>query len=372
MNIDRKIKVCIISNIKSAHIHRWAGILSKKGYKTVVITNEHDEVKIDGVKVVDCLSKKHRFYILEMVHELIRAFSIRRTLADIKPDIVHVHSFDYIHPLMIALVNRVLNGFPNLIVSTWGTDVVSVPGIPISWRGRLSQRLLLKQAKKITATTNFLAKETAKLAPPDKKIHVIPFGIDCDLFRRKEDQKEKSSIHLGYIKHLAPKYGPDDLIKALAIIAKSFPDIHLTMAGQGNMELELKSMAANLGVEKNITFPGYIPYDKVPEAFSNMDIFVMPSLSETFGVAAVEAQAMEIPVVATNIGGIPEAVSDGETGILVEAGKPEKLADAIMRLIKDPDERERMGKAGRRFVLDNFNIADNVVLVENLYKELMN
>jgi glycosyltransferase involved in cell wall biosynthesis len=106
----------------------------------------------------------------------------------------------------------------------------------------------------------------------------------------------------------------------------------------------------------------------------NFDIFVMPSTenSETFGVAAIEAQAMEIPVVASKIGGIPEAMLDGTTGILVEPKNVEQLADAMIRLIENPEDRKRMGKAGRQFVLNNYNLEENVGLFESLYKSMSN
>jgi glycosyltransferase involved in cell wall biosynthesis len=371
LTTDRKTKVCIISNARSAHVQRWAGILSLKGYDTYIISSEQGAANIKGTAVFECISRNYRFYLAKSFHELFRAIRIRRIIADIKPDIVHIHSFDYIHPFMIALVNYVSNGFPNLVVSTWGTDVLGNPYTSVSWRGSLAKRILLKQAREITATTQFLAEATSRLAPVGRKIHVIPFGIDCNMFCRKGNRSNDRAVHIGFIKHLAPKYGPDYLLKALAVIIKDFPDVNLTMAGQGSMDNYLKQLAADLGIEKHVRFPGHIEYEKIPEMLSGMDIFAMPSISETFGVAAVEAQAMEVPVVASNIGGVPEAVIDGETGILVEPGNVKELANAIMRLIRNPEERMRMGKAGRKFVLQNYNIEDNFALLEKLYNKMM-
>jgi glycosyltransferase involved in cell wall biosynthesis len=97
----------------------------------------------------------------------------------------------------------------------------------------------------------------------------------------------------------------------------------------------------------------------------------MPSIREEFGVAAVEAQAMEIPVVATKVGGVPEVVLDGETGILVEPGNIEQLVHAVFTLIENPALRRQMGERGRRHVLANYRWEDNAALMEKLYQQFL-
>jgi len=116
---------------------------------------------------------------------------------------------------------------------------------------------------------------------------------------------------------------------------------------------------------------GAIEHRQVPELLRNVDIFVMPSIREEFGVAAVEAQAMEIPVISTRVGGVPEVVLDGETGILVEPGDSEQLAQAILALIENPALRRQMGKRGREHVLANYRWEDNAALMENLYQRIV-
>jgi glycosyltransferase involved in cell wall biosynthesis len=375
MDLKKPISICIISNIRSAHIIRWLTILSVRGFNISVISNEPPNEHIPHVNIIECLSKSYRFIVFRYLHELYRAIRIWYILRHLKPDIVHIHSFDYIHPLMIGLVDCFLGGFPNLIVSTWGTDVIGSHGISSSRRGELSKRFLLAKAKEITATTHFLANATSKLAPKSKKVHVIPFGIDCKAFSKSKNhcKPQKDLIRLGFIKHLKNKYGPDYLIKAMPSVLREFPNTLLVLVGQGEMEYELKSLSAHLGLEKHVQFMGYVEYESVPFILQDIDIFVMPSTedSETFGVAAIEAQAMELPVVATTVGGVPEAVLDGHTGILVEPRNVAQLADAIIKLVANPALRERMGKKGRQFVLDNYRIEDNVLLFEELFEKLL-
>lgn len=371
MKADSKIKVCIISTILNAHIIRWARKLLSKGYDVAVISSEPNTWKIADITVIECLAGQSNSFLRDILNAFLRTIQIRRNIKSWNPDIVHIHSLDYIHPLMVALVNYFANGFKNLIISTWGTDVVGNQDNPGTFIGRLSKKLLLHQAREITATSHFLAQATAQLSAPGKRIHVIPFGIDCSMFKKKKYKtNSEKAVHLGFIKHLEAKYGPDCLLKSMPHVIESYPDVHLTMVGHGSMERSLKNLAIDLGIDEHIQFTGYIQYENIPELLNDIDIFIMPSNSETFGVAAIEAQAMEVPVIASNVGGVPDALIDGKTGILVEPGNVEQLEAAIIELISNPNLRTRMGKAGRQFVLEHYDIEQNVRLFEKLYRDL--
>jgi glycosyltransferase involved in cell wall biosynthesis len=143
------------------------------------------------------------------------------------------------------------------------------------------------------------------------------------------------------------------------------------MAGSGELRSQLEELTGQLGLTRSVSFLGAIEHRQVPELLRNVDIFVMPSIREEFGVAAVEAQAMEIPVISTRVGGVPEVVLDGETGILVEPGDSEQLAQAILALIENPALRRQMGKRGREHVLANYRWEDNAALMENLYQRIV-
>ena len=122
-----------------------------------------------------------------------------------------------------------------------------------------------------------------------------------------------------------------------------------------------------------VDFVGRIPHEEVPAFLAGLDIFCMPSRyeSETFGVAAVESQAMEIPVVATTVGGVPEAVDNGVTGLLVPPNDTVKVADAIESLLEDPVKRAEMGAAGRRFVSNKYDWFENASRMERIYLDLL-
>jgi glycosyltransferase involved in cell wall biosynthesis len=274
---------------------------------------------------------------------------------------------------MFSIVNFITGLSDNLIISTWGSDIIGNTWSYSRKRGKFSKKLLLNQANEVTATSYFLASETFKLALLKKIVHVIPFGVDCNLFKKANNKVENGKVCIGFVKHLKVKYGPGYLIRALSVIVRHFPEIKLIMIGQGEMENELKKLASNLGIKDKVLFKGFIQNEKLPNIMKNFDIFVMPSIehSETFGVSAVEAQAMEIPVVASNVGGVSEVVLNGKTGILVEPKNVQELSQAILNLIEKPGLRKSMGRAGRKFVLENYNIEENVLLFENLYHKII-
>ena len=365
------IKICIISTIRNAHIIRWARILISRGYDVVIISSEPNEWEIKGIDIIECLSVGRSSYLENIFAQFKRTLLMRQRIRETKPDVVHIHSLDYIHPLVFGIVNCVTGDFRNLIISVWGSDITGSTDSSQRKRGVWAKKVLLNQAREITASTRFLAAATEKIIENTRAVHIVPFGIDCRLFKRRKERLPAKEINLCFIKHLTAKYGPDYLLKAMPIVLGQVANVHLTMVGHGNMDTVLKKMARDMGIEKNVSFKGYIQNEHLPEVLAQMDIFVMPSLYESFGVSAIEAQAMGIPVVASNVGGVPEALLDGETGLLVEPGSPEALAGAIIKLATNPELRKKMGKAGRKFVLDRFDIERNVTLIEALYRKVL-
>jgi len=171
-------------------------------------------------------------------------------------------------------------------------------------------------------------------------------------------------------KLLRPKYGIDILIKAFKILTKKYNSVELHIIGDGEQRKELENLASDLNISSKVKFWGYVKNEDLPSKLSMMDIFAMPSIreSESFGVAAVEASAMGLPVVASNIGGIPEVVLNGKTGFLVKPGDVDELAKYLEILVINENLRKKMGDAGRRFVEEKYDWQKNVSDMEEIYK----
>ena len=196
-----------------------------------------------------------------------------------------------------------------------------------------------------------------------------------EFFKPKENLKSKdNSFIIGTIKTLEKKYGIDYLIKGFKIVKDKNPNLHLKLkiAGNGSQLDNLKELVKELNLEDSVEFLGRIPLNEVSNVFNSFDIAVFPSLRESFGVAAVEAQACGIPVIVTSVGGHPEVVINDKTGIIVESENSRQISDAILKLLNDENLRKSMSIEGRNFVKENYEINLNFNAIEDIYKEILN
>ena len=151
---------------------------------------------------------------------------------------------------------------------------------------------------------------------------------------------------------------------------RAVPEVHFVLVGDGPLRNELENLAPTLGLEGRVHFVGI--QQRVRAYFSAMDVFLMSSRFEGLPLALLEAMAAELPVVASAVGGIPEAVVDGETGVLVALDDPGAAADAVTRLLADAELRKTMGQRGRRRVQAEFTMARMVGELESIYLEVLN
>lgn len=358
----------------NTHTNRWAHYFQSQGNDVLVVSPS--DYASEGVHVVQFPPPRAWWRKLPRerfgggIQRWLAGWpDWRRLLSQFDPHIIHVH--------YVSAETRnyfYYRGVSHLIVSTYGSDVIFDPSRPPSYKNARRIRSLLKQADIVTATTHFLATETRKFLTPDKRTYVVPFGVDCEKFKPGPPKPTHLSqpITLGFVKHLTPKYGPDLLLEAFAIVQRQRPYTRLVMAGSGLLELSLRRQACALGLSDYVDFVGRVPNEYVPNLMRQFDIFVMPSVcNESFGVAAIEASACGLPVVASRVGGVPEAVIHGKTGILVAPGDPMSLAQACIELVDRFDMRQAMGEAGRDFVLTHFRVEDTGARMETIYNSLL-
>lgn len=214
-------------------------------------------------------------------------------------------------------------------------------------------------ARAIASTSVALASQTSRLLPAERVIHITPFGIDMGQFHPlPREPRSDGVIRVGTVKTLDPKYGIDVLLRAFALLRSRAPRqlsdrLRLEIVGGGFLRQQLEGLATALGIGQSTSFVGAVPHTEVPSRLARFDVYVALSRidSESFGVAILEASACELPVVVSDVGGLPEVVEDGVTGLVVPREDPEAAACALARLVTDPALREKMGRAGRERVL---------------------
>ena len=202
-----------------------------------------------------------------------------------------------------------------------------------------------------------------------------PFGVDCIQFSGDGgDAHRDDTITIGTVKALDKGYGIEHLIAAFAAVRRRLPsyNLRLLIVGEGPEHQRLERMAQVLGVGAVTEFAGWVPHHRVPEYLRRLSVYVAPSVhEESFGVAVLEASACAVPVVVSDVGGMPEVVQDQQTGFLVPPGDESALADALERLVTSQEVRRSMGAAGRRFVLDRYAWDVTARVVEDLYDRIL-
>ena len=174
---------------------------------------------------------------------------------------------------------------------------------------------------------------------------------------------------VGNVGRLALQKGQRHLIAAMPLLLERVPRAHAIIAGGGDLEDYLRELASEIGVAERIHVLG--PRKDVPALMHAIDVFVMPSIWEGFGLVLLEAMAAGRPIVASRVATIPEVVVDGETGLLVPAGDPLALASALADLAEQPARAARMGEAGRERLRRQFSVEKMVGDTELLYRELL-
>jgi len=202
---------------------------------------------------------------------------------------------------------------------------------------------------------------------------VIPNAININNFRNiRNKQRNDGDFIILFVGRLAASKGVDYLIRCVPSISSEFDaNAKFVIIGEGEEKKELVRLTKKLGVDKNVFFKGYVPFDQLLHWYSNAIVTVLPSISrlEAFGIVQLESMACETPVIASKLPGVKEIVEDGITGFLVEPGNTEELADAIIRILSDREKAQRMGKEGRKVVERKYTwdvVTDKIIA---LYKK---
>lgn len=362
------MKICYLSDASSVHTKKWCDFFLKKGYDIEVISL--NEGKIDGVKVHSLDFQSDKIKSCNIFYKMKYCFKInevKKIVNKMKPDIVHAH-----YASSYGLIGSMLNFHP-YVLSVWGSDVYDFPNQSLLFKKIIKYNL--SKADLIMSTSKVMAMETNKYT--NKKIEITPFGVDINLFKPFEDKfNNREHITVGTIKTLEAKYGIEYLVRAFAEVCKRVTSkkMFLEIGGRGSQLEYLKNLSNSLGIKDNVKFLGFLNTNDVIESFNRFDIAVFPSTldSESFGVAAVEAQACGTPVIVSNVGGLPEATKPGHSSILVNKKDEKELADALEKLVLDQELRIHMGKNGRKFIEDTYNIIDNFNKVDEIYCDIKN
>lgn len=356
------MRILFIGSRGSNHTKKWTDAFIERGHVVMVVCRK--EEKQTSV-VLDPKVKLHVMRFGGPQSYILNIPELRKLYNEFKPDVVNVHYMAG-YGLMATLA-----GLRPLVLNCYGSDIFVAPQRSKINRWIIKQ--ILNRADAVAATSIAMATEAQRImGNNEKKVAVTPFGVNVKLFCPSDNKVKHERPVITIVKYLQPIYDIELLIRAFAI-AYDMLEVKpiLRIYGSGPLKEELVALSNELGKADSISFYETIPNTQVPDVIRESDVFVNCSKIESFGVTVVEGMACGVPVVVTDCPGPREVVDDEETGIILKDRKPVTMANALVRLLNDDSLRERMGKAGRKKVLDNYNWDNNVILLENVYKEVI-
>ncbi len=316
----------------------------------------------------------------EMPFEVVRV-SIKDSLLPVVAPIVLLNligngRFDTVlhaqwQTVIASIITKKLIGYPKKIfVSAHARELLIEPfsgqGGFFSKQLHTLRRKLLSQVDGFFPVSRYTSHLLAKEGVQKDKIQVVENGTDPLFFAPKSTKTLAKKLQVENKKiifsvcRLVPRKGMDSVLKALEKIVQRDPNVVYLLGGSGPDTSRLKVLCNNLGLKDHVKFLGRISEQELPYYYSLADVFVMPAKNnppdvEGFGIVFLEANACETPVIGSRTGGIPDAIVDGETGLLVDENDLEELIAAIMKLITNTDLARKMGQAGRKRILSEIN-----------------
>lgn len=289
-------------------------------------------------------------------------------------DLLHVH-YAVPHATSAVLARQILaqhDVFVPVVTTLHGTDITIVGQDP-SFAPVV--KYSINQSDGVTAVSDYLRRETERHFDVAKPIEVIPNFIDTERFVRMNKEHFKQALCpegekvLVHVSNFRPVKRAGDVVHVFHRLRSEGLPVKLLLVGDGPDRDATQRLARELGVVDDIRFLG--KQEPVEEILSIADIFIIPSGSETFGLAALEAMACSVPVVSSDIGGLPELNIDNETGFLCPLGDIEALTDRVRRILLDDELQARMAAAARKRAVEVFDQDLIVPMYEDYYERIL-
>ena len=311
--------------------------LRERGHRTLLIAHPEGELAVRAAEGHDLIRLAPRAEV-----DLHAGWKLSRIIKDLRPDIVHAHD-----PHAVALASLALS----FMTSGKCPALLASRRVAFHLKTHAFSRWKYHQVDCFIAASNAIRDMLIGDGIEPERVVTIYEGIDL----HRVQAEPPANIHaefwlpthapiIGAVAALTAEKGHKYLIDAAAMVVREVPDARFVILGEGDMRPALERQIRELHLEKHVVLPGFRA--DILSFIQSFDVFVMSSLFEGLGTSLLDAMALSKPIVASDTGGIPEAVAQGENGLLVPPRDARRLADAIATLLKDPDRRQRMGRAG--------------------------
>jgi glycosyltransferase involved in cell wall biosynthesis len=335
--------------------------LRERGHRTVLVANPEGELVARAAEGHDLIRLAPRAEV-----DLHAAWKLSRIIKDLHPDIVHAHDPHAVALAALALSFLTSGKCPGLIASR---------RVAFHLKANTFSRWKYHQVDCFVAASNAIRDMLIGDGIDANRIATVYEGIDL----HRVQAEPAANIHaefwlpthapiVGAVAALTQEKGHKYLIDAAALVVREVPDARFVILGEGELRPALERQVKELHLDKHVVLPGFRA--DILSFIRSFDVFVMSSLFEGLGTSLLDAMALSKPTVASDTGGIPEVVSHGETGLLVPPRDVRELSAAIVKLLKDPERRQQMGRAGLERVQRLFSADGMVERTVGVYRNL--
>jgi N-acetyl-alpha-D-glucosaminyl L-malate synthase BshA len=299
-------------------------------------------------------------------------------------DVIHAHHTiptGFVGVIIAKIMRRPIVITAHLMdITTHGADVGPLENIKDFESNFIFRRLIiftLNSSNKIIAVSADLANKIELMGIDNKKISILRNAVDVNKFKPLKNTELRNNFNISeedililFIGHLEAFKGIYELIDAFCKVKGKINNLKLMIIGEGHEEQKVKEKVSELELDNFIIFTGKISPEVIQNFYQMADIFVLPSYTEGLPLVVIEAMACGLPVIVSNVGGIPEIVRDGENGFIIQPKERGKLAIKLEILANDPNLREKYGKKSIQIIDDEFNIENKIIRFTDLYNEL--
>jgi len=335
--------------------------LRERGHRTVLVANPEGELAARASEGHDLIRLAPRAEV-----DLHAGWKLSRIIRELKPDIVHAHDPHAVALAALALSFMTSGTCPRLVASR---------RVAFHLKAHAFSRWKYHQVECFVAASNAIRQMLIGDGIDPSRVVTVYEGIDLHRVQAEPAANIHAELWLpthapivGAVAALTQEKGHRYLIEAAALVVREVPDARFVILGEGELRPSLERQIRELHLDKHVLLPGFRA--DILSFIKSFDVFVMSSLFEGLGTSLLDAMALSKPTVASDTGGIPEVVAHGETGLLVPPRDAKELAAAISKLLKDPDRRERMGRAGLDRVRRLFSAEEMVEKTLAVYRAI--
>jgi glycosyltransferase involved in cell wall biosynthesis len=321
--------------------------LRAAGHRAMLVAHPSGELRRraeEGLELVP-LAPDHEL-------DLKAGWRLSRLLKRVKPDVIHAHDPHGVAMASVALSMSNGHQAPALVVAR---------RVDFRLKRNSFSRWKYRQVDLFIASSEAIRQILIRDGVEAERVVTVHEGIDVERMAHLEAANVRAEFFLphgapviGNVAALVPHKGQRHLVEAMSLVIRDVPDARLVILGEGELRAELEHQVRHLHLEHHVVMPGFRP--DVMALIKGVDLFVMSSETEGLGTSLLDAMAASKACIGTRVGGIPEVVEDGTTGLLVPPHDPSALAEAMVKLLRDPEMRDRMGRAGLARVTSDFSV----------------